>query len=121
MRGPPKRQLGRLAKQAELASGINTAWASKLARCIEPAEREHGGRALRENLHAQTASPPTPKEQERKWYLKLSLVPLGAILGHLGASWSHPGAILGHLGGILARLGAILGHLGAILGASWAS
>ena len=30
------------------ASRISTAWARRLARRIEPAEREHGGRALRE-------------------------------------------------------------------------
>lgn len=32
------------------------------ASLIEPAEREHGGRALRENLHAQSASPPLQRK-----------------------------------------------------------
>ena len=46
--GPPKRQLGLPGLLAELGLRTNTAEASRLARRIEPAEREHGGRALRE-------------------------------------------------------------------------
>ena len=61
MRGAPKRQLGLLAELAELASGTNTAEASKLARRIEPAEREHGGRALREKPARPNRIPPHAK------------------------------------------------------------
>ena len=49
--------------------------------------------------------------------LNPSWVPIGAILGRLGAVRGRQGPSWGHLGAILARLGAILGHLGAPFGA----
>ena len=78
---------------------------ARLARRIEPAEREHGGRALRENLHAKTIENHSNLED-----LEAVLALLGRILA---ASWGILGAVWGVLAAVLGLLGGILGCLAA--------